>query len=430
MRQVRRCAGIDGGALTSNPPDESAAADVRPWAAFEFRDYCLLWLASLGSFATRQLRILVTGVWLFEETGSAEQVGLLGGVQLLMQLPSLLYGGTLADRVDRKRLMAAMEAITFVVITGLALLALSGQLTPLHIYLATAVTAVSAVLGQPARVALTPMVVPRTHILQAVTTNNVMQQVAAVIAPLLFALVAATLGLTAAFVATAIVSGPSVLLPLMIRTNGQPEATGEQRSMLRETWEGLRFVRGHALLPGIYALDVGVTVVTFYRQILPVLAFQLFGGGATAVGILTASNSVGAIAGGILVLFLARYPAKGMLVLYATFIYGALILAFGLSTSLIAGTIVIAGLGAADSVTVTVRQATVQLTTPDQMLGRASSVQSAAAQTANNVGTLEVGLMSGAVGARTTMLIGGAIALAATTAIWRAIPAIRDYRYP
>ena len=430
MRQMRRCAGIGGDSLTSNPPDESAAVDVRPWAAFEFRDYRLLWLASFGSFATRQLRILVTGVWLFEETGSAEQVGLLGGVQLLMQLPSLLYGGTLADRVDRKRLMAAMEAITFVVITGLALLALSDQLTPLHIYLATAITAVSAVLGQPARVALTPMVVPRTHILQAVTTNNVMQQVAAVIAPLLFALVAATLGLTAAFVATAIVSGPSVLLPLMIRTNGQPEATGEQRSMLRETWEGLRFVRGHALLPGIYALDVGVTVVTFYRQILPVLAFQLFGGGATAVGILTASNSVGAIAGGILVLFLARYPAKGMLVLYATFIYGALILVFGLSNSLIAGTIVIAGLGAADSVTVTVRQATVQLTTPDQMLGRASSVQSAAAQTANNVGTLEVGLMSGAVGARTTMLIGGAIALAATTAIWRAIPAIRDYRYP
>jgi predicted MFS family arabinose efflux permease len=430
-----------GGTLTSDPPDEPASpdeatppdeagADVPPWAAFRFRDYRLLWLAALGSFATRQLRLLVSAVWLFEETGSAEQVGLLGAVQLVMQLPALLYGGTLADRLDRRRLMAAMEVVTFAVLAVLALLAVSDRLTPAHIYLGTAITAVSAVLGQPARNALTPMVVPRSHIVHAVTTNNVMQQVAAVIAPLLFAVVAEGIGLTAAFVTAAIVAAPSVALPLLIGAVGKPETPSAPRSVLAATWEGLRFVRGHALLPGIYALDIGVTVVTFYRQILPVLAFQLFAGGAGAVGLLTAANSVGAIAGGVLVLFLARYRAKGMLVLYASFVYGLLVLLFGLSTSLIAGTIVIAGLGAADAVTVTVRQATVQLTTPPQMLGRASSVQSAAAQTANNVGTLEVGLMSGAFGASTTMLVGGVLALASTFAIWRAVPAIRDYRYP
>ena len=64
------------------------------------------------------------------------------------------------------------------------------------------------------------------------------------------------------------------------------------------------------------------------------------------------------------------------------------------------------------------------------MLGRASGVQGAAAQTANNIGTLEVGLLAGAIGASSTLLIGGAIALVATIVIWRAVPAIRDYRYP
>ena len=403
---------------------------MKPWAAFDFRDYRLLWLAAVGAFSTRQLRLLVSAVWLFEETGSAEQVGLLGAVQLVVQLPALLYGGTLADRVDRRRLMAVTEAITFLVVTALALLALSGRLTPAHIYLATAVAAVTTMLGQPARNALIPMVVPRTHIMQAVAANNMMQQVAAVAAPLIFAIVAESIGLTAAFVATAIVAWPGVLLPLAIAVQGKAATTGERRSVLHETWEGLKYVRRHPLLPGIYLMDIGVTVVTFYRQILPVLAFQLFRGGPGAVGMLTAANSVGAIAGGVLVLFLAPFRAKGMLVVYATIVYAVLVLAFGLSSSLLLGAIVIAGLGAADAVTVVVRQATVQLTTPAAMLGRASSVQSAAAQTANNIGTLEVGLLAGAIGASNTLLIGGALALLATLVIWRTVPAIREYRYP
>ncbi len=376
------------------------------------------------------MRLLVAGVWLFEETGSAEQVGLLGAVQLVMQLPALLYGGTLADRVDRRRLMAGMEAITFLVVTLLAVLAVTGSLTPAHIYLATAVTAVTSMLGQPARTALTPMVVPRTHIMHAVTANNVMQQVAAVVAPLLFAVVAEGIGLAAAFVATALVAWPGVLLPLAIAAPGRASTAAQRGSVLHETWEGLKYVRRHPLLPGIYLMDIGVTVVTFYRQILPVLVFQLFRGGPGAVGMLTAANSVGAIAGGLLVLFLAPFRAKGMLVIYATVVYALLVLVFGLSSSLLLGAIVIAGLGAADAVTVVVRQATVQLTTPAEMLGRASSVQSAAAQTANNIGTLEVGLLAGAIGASSTLLIGGALALLATLVIWRTVPAIREYRYP
>jgi predicted MFS family arabinose efflux permease len=119
-----------------------------------------------------------------------------------------------------------------------------------------------------------------------------------------------------------------------------------------------------------------------------------------------------------------------MIVIYATFVYALLVFAFGLSSSLLMGAFVIAGLGAADAVTVVVRQATVQLTTPAEMLGRASSVQSAAAQTANNIGTLEVGLLAGAIGASNTLLIGAAFALMATIVIWRFVPAIRDYRYP
>ena len=71
---------------------------LRPWSAFAFRDYRILWLSSAASLVTMQMRLLVAGVWLYEETGSGLQLGLLGVVQLAVQLPGILFGGALADQ--------------------------------------------------------------------------------------------------------------------------------------------------------------------------------------------------------------------------------------------------------------------------------------------------------------------------------------------
>ena len=72
---------------------------------FAYNDFVFLWIASIAYQSTTQLRILVTSVWLYEETGSAVQLGLIGGVQLIMQIPAILYGGSLADKLDRKKLI-------------------------------------------------------------------------------------------------------------------------------------------------------------------------------------------------------------------------------------------------------------------------------------------------------------------------------------
>ena len=412
--------------------DTSAAPELRlrPWSALDYSDYRWLWASSVMWMLTQQLRLLVTAVWLFDETGSAAQLGIVGGVQLVVQAPALLYGGALADRIDRKRLIAAMQAVTLAVLSALALLALTATLAPWHIYAATAIASVTTVLGQPARSALTATVVPRTHLMHAVTTNNVTQQIGSVAAPLLFALVAATAGLTPVFLLTAVVAIPSVVLPLLIRSSGLPEGATPGGSMLRQTREGFRFVREHPILPGLFLLDASITVVSFYRQIMPVIARQLYNGGAGAVGLLTATNSAGAIVGSFAVLFMTRYRAKGMLVLYATLAYALLLLPFGMVTNLWAGAVIIAGLGAADAVGMTTRQATVQLTTPDHVRGRALSFQTLAAQSANNVGTLEVGLVAAAIGVGGTMILGGVVSLAATLVIWRTVRGIREYRYP
>ena len=298
-------------------------------------------------------------------------------------------------------------------------------------YAVTAILGVTSVLGGPARSAITANIVPRTHLMHAVTSNTATFQIGAIAAPLMFAVIIETWGATAAFAVSAIFGLPASALPLFIRAQVAPPRTeGNQGSMIRRIWDGVIYVKSHPILPGLYLLDIGVTIFSFYRQILPLIADRMFRSGAAAVGLLTAANSLGGVAGTFAVLFMANYRAKGMLVLYATLGYGILLLAFGFSSWLWLGAAVIIGLGATDAIGMTTRQTTVQLTTPDHMRGRAVSAHSVSAMSANNLGTFWVGFMSDEIGARNTMLLGGAISVAVVAAVWALMRGIREYRYP
>lgn len=414
----------------SDLAEDEAALHLRPWSAFGFRDYRVLWLAGLGILVTNNLRLLSSTVWLFNETGSAAVLGLIGVVLLVVQIPSLLFGGSLADRMNRKQLMATMQAATMAVAAVVAVLALTGSLEPWHIFATTAVTGVTGVISEPARSALMQSVVPRSHLMHAVTTSTLTFQIAAIASPLFFGVMAAAFGLTPAFVMVAVTSVFGVVTPLLIRAPGNPAPNLERRSIPREIAEGYRFVRKHPILPGLVALDGSTTVFSYYRETLPAFAAGLYAAGAGGVGLLSSANSIGAVVGSSVVLFLAGFRARGMLVLYASVLYALILFPFGLVPWLWAGALLIALLGATDAVGMTVRQSTVQLTTPPEMLGRALSFFSVAAYTANNVGTLWVGMMAALIGVPNTMLVGGVLSLVTVWLTMRLVPGIRAYRYP
>ena len=404
---------------------------MRPWSALAFRDYRMLWLSGVAQMVTMQMRMLVSGVWLYEVTGSGLQLGLLGVVQLVMQLPAILYGGALADQIDRKKLMAYTQLVSLALIGAMTVLAAGDNLRPWHIYAVTAILSVASTLGSPSRSALTANVVPRSHLMHAVALNTATFQVGAVAAPLAFAAAISYFeDYVYIFALTTIIALPSVALPLLIKVSGIPVDRQRDGSMLSRMWDGFLYVKTHPILPGLYIMDIGVTIVSHYRQILPLFADKLFKGGAATVGILTAANSAGGILGTFSVLFLTRYRAKGMLVVYATLAYALLLIVFGFTTSLWLGVIILAGLGASDAVGMATRQTTVQLTTSDNMRGRAVSFSSVSAMTANNLGTFEVGFMSEAIGADKTLILGGAVGIVVVLIVWAMVRGIRDYRYP
>ena len=242
----------------------------------------MLWLSGVAQMVTMQMRTLISIVWLYDVTGSGLQLGLLGVVQLVMQLPAILYGGALADQIDRKKLMAYAQLVSLVLIAAMTALAATDSLKPWHIYAVTAVLSVASTLGSPSRSALTANVVPRTHLMHAVALNTATFQVGAVAAPLAFA---AAIELFQGqyvyiFAITTLIAIPSVVLPLMIRVSGIPADRQQGASVLGRMWDGFLYVRTHPILPGLYIMDIGVTIVSHYRQILPLFADRLFKGGS------------------------------------------------------------------------------------------------------------------------------------------------------
>jgi len=402
---------------------------LRPWDAFRFRDYRFLWLAAFMSTVVMWMRILGTTQWLQNETGTAAALGVVGIVQLFVQIPALLWGGALSDKVDRKVLIGAANAVSFTVFLILGALDTAGALRLWIVYLAIAMTAGAQMMVNPARSALMPSTVPRTHIMLGVTTDTASQSVAMIVGPLIFAFVASAFGLTTVFFVGAAIALPAMFAPMLIRAAGRAEG-GSDGSTITRIREGFTFVARHPILPGLFLLDTGNTVVSFYREILPALALGLFAAGAQGTGLLGAANSTGAVLGAVSVLFFLNYRAKGMLVLYATLVYAIALFGFGTVNTLWMGMVMIAILGGADAVTVAVRQTTIQLTTPDHMRGRAFSFMILAAQTANNIGTIWVGFWAAAIGPGNTMVMGGVIAVVATLIVWRVWRPIREYRYP
>ena len=395
---------------------------------FAIRDYRLLWSGALAMIIAQQLRFLAIPQWVLDETGEFAQVAIIGAIQLPVQIVAVLYGGVLADRLDRRWLMAGSNAVVFLLLVLLAAAASAGILRIWQTWVAIAILAALAVFVAPARATITPRVVPERYLSTAVTIDTGTQNGGWILGNVLFTAIVSVIDVTAALWAAAGFAAVSALMPLLIRTAAR--AAGANQGALASVIAGGRFVAHHPILPGLFLLDWGITVVSYYREILPVLATGLFMAGAGAAGGLGTANAVGSVGGMLLALFLVHERAKGVLVLIASLVYAALLFAMGAAPWLWLGLIVIAMLGAADAVTVAVRQSTVQLTTPDEMRGRAFSFMVLAAQTANNVGIIWVGFWAGSIGAPNAMLLGGALGIAATLLIGLLWKSVRAYRAP
>ncbi len=362
---------------------------------------------------------------LYELTGSALDLGLVGLAQFVPMVLVTLPVGHVADRYDRRLIVIVCEVVKAAIAGALAAGALGGWQTRSLIFGLIALLAAAQAFENPAMSALVPEVVDR-----------------AVIAPAMAWVVSA--GQTAQIVGPALggalfVFGPGAAYltagALFVLAGGLAAAIRVARSVrpreplsLETVFSGVAFIVSRRVLLGGMSLDLFAVLFGGATALLPVYARDILGSGPVGLGLLRAAPAVGALATSVV---LARYPLArhiGPTLFRSVMIFGAATVVFGISTSFPLSLLALAVLGAADVVSMVIRLSLAQIRTPDAMRGRVSAVHSLFTGTSNQLGAFESGLAAALLGAVPAVLLGG-VGTIAVAALWMALfPELRRLR--
>ncbi|MBI4529793.1 MAG: MFS transporter [Deltaproteobacteria bacterium] len=402
------------------------SGNIRPWSSFLIRDFSLIWISSVLAAAATQIRQVSSLYQVYELSGSSLQLGLTGFFQALPFIVFGLLAGALADVFDRKKLFALTHALQL--LPGLALwfLTITGAVQVWHIYLFSLITSAVEVFSWPARSAMIPRLVPQSHLMNAVTLSTMIIQSSFLIGPAVAGVLIDFTGLASTYLTGAILFIPALLAVLAVRTSGKPE--GERRRIkLRSLIEGLEFIRDQRIILSLFMLDFGVTLVGYYRPLLPIFAGDIFKVGATGLGTLYAAPAVGALLGSASLLMAGDINRKGASVIIAALFFALSLAILGISKWYWMAMVAVLFLGFTDAISVAIRRTVVQLLAPDSLLGRASSLISVFAQCTNALGALLAGAAAQVAGAPTALFLGSFLCVLMVLGISRAIPQLWRY---
>ena len=373
-----------------------------------------------------QVRNVASLYQVYEISGSALQLGLTGFFQAFPFVIFGLFAGAVADAFDRKKLLIVTTIIQLIPSLLLGMLTMTGTIQAWHIFSLSFLGALVEVFNWPARSALIPRLVPQSFLMNAVTLNTIITQVSFLLGPAIGGVLIDHTGLVATYFLTIAMLLPAAVAIVAIGASGIP--AGERRRVnLRSIFEGIEFIWVERIILSLFLLDFGVTLVGFYKPILPIFAADVFKTGAFGLGLLYGAPSLGAIVGSIALLMLGEVRRKGVLVVIAALIFAASLALLGVSLwfwMAVGATLI---LGITDSLSVAIRRTVVQLLAPDGMLGRASSLITVFSQATNGLGAILAGAAAQWIGAPNALLVGSALCFVMIFAICLAIPQLWRY---
>jgi MFS family permease len=413
--------------MADDQPDNNDPPRSRsPWVSLAYRDYRLLFLVGLFATLAQQMRLTQNLFQVYELSGSAFQLGLTGLAQAIPLFALGLFGGTLADFVDRKKLLLITAAGNLLVAVALGILSLTGAIRVWHILVGTALTSALNIVLSPTRMALISQFVPRAHLTNAVSLNSSVSQASHFIGPMIAGVTLEWMDIGNAYLFNALFYLPAATSVVLIRTSGSPEGKRE-RFAIRSFLGGLRFLFSEPVILVMVLLDFVVAGVGYYRPLLPVFAKDILLVGPAGFGILSAAPAVGGIIGTVLLLLVGDIKRKGLLAMSSFLLYALAVGVFALSTNFWLSVFLLAFLGLTNALQALMRQTTFHLLTPDEVRGRAFAVFNMFSQGANAVGAAEVGFMAALLGAPGALLFGCAVGALATLGCWAAMPGLRRF---
>jgi MFS family permease len=389
------------------------------------RDYRLLFTGNAVSYLGRQLTVVAIPFQVFTITGSSLAVGMIGLATVVPLVTLSLAGGAIADAVDRRKLLLVTQLLSAATSAGLALNAMSASPRLWPIYVLAALSAGLAGVDLPARNAMIPNLVGRELYPSAAALGQIQFQIGQVAGPALAGLIISQVSLAAAYWIDVVSFGAAVAALLLIAP--QPPEGGGTKASLASVREGLRYVKGRRLLVGTFLIDIDAMVFGMPRALFPALGTGFFGGGPLTVGLLYAAPGAGALVGALFTGWVGGVRRQGRAVIVAVVVWGAAIAVFGLVAWLPLGLFMLALAGAADVVSAVFRNTILQLSVPDGLRGRLSSVHIAVVTGGPQLGDAEAGAVAALTTPRVSVVSGALACILGVAALVRWVPELARY---
>lgn len=403
----------------TNPP-------VSRLAAFTHKPFVHYWWARF--FATFAVLIISVAVgWqVYDLTRDPFDLGVIGLVQFLPMLLLVLITGSVADRYGRRLVMTVSLALE--VLCALAILWFSwrGLTSPLPVFVVLAVLAVARAFFGPASQAITVNLVPPQHFANAVSWNSSAWQVASVVGPVAGGLLYGISANVAYTVATLMLV---VSLYLLLLIPEPPPSPVVRKITFASLFEGLHFIRREKVVLGAISLDLFAVLLGGAVALMPVYARDILHLGPWGLGLLRAAPGAGAV---LTAAFLATSPIRdqaGRILLVFVALFGVFTIVFGLSTITWLSIVALGLIGAADMVSVVIRETLLQLWTPDEVRGRVNAVNMVFLGASNELGEFRAGFMAAWIGVVPAVVFGGVGAVVVAVGWVWLFPQLKNARY-
>jgi MFS family permease len=395
------------------------------FASLKYRNYRLWFVGQLASLVGTWMQTTAQGFLVYQLTHSPAYLGYVGFVGGVPSWLFTLYGGVIADRIPRRKLMLITQTTMMILAFILAALTFAKIVQPWHIVLLAFLLGIANAFDAPARQSFVLEMVEREDMMNAIALNSTMFNSATAVGPAVAGLTYAALGPAWCFTINGISFIAVIVALLMMKIKPQP-LRAQVTSALADLKEGLRYVASHHI---IRMLIVMVAVTSLfgigYATLLPAWAVTILHGDSTTNGFLQSARGVGSLLSALMIASMGRFRFKGKLLTLGGLVFPVLLLIFAAVSWLPLSLLVLVGVGWGWMIILNMANALVQTLVPDELRGRVMGVY-----TLGFFGMMPIGaLLAGAVAEITsepiTVVLGALITLGFAVWLWMRMPQLR-----
>jgi MFS family permease len=395
--------------------------------ALRERPFRLFWFGFMVSVTGSQMQFWALLWHIRDLTDQPIALAGVGAARIMPIAIFSLFGGVIADRQDRQRVMYLTQTSMATLAVILGLLTLSGSIQLWHFYLLTALQAIAQAFDLPARQALVPNLVDRENFSNAMSMSSIALQTGSIIGPALSGLTIAALGLQAVYFINALTFIAVIAALVLMGKVHQELAPRNRGSSLDSIREGVQFLKAKPIIFSSMLLDFFATFFSSANALMPFFARDILHVGEVGYGWLSAAQSMGATVAALVVSQLGNLRRQGPILLWAVVVFGLATVVFGFSDLFLLSMLALMMIGGADAVSAILRNTIRQIRTPDSMRGRMVGINQLFFIGGPQLGEIEASAVAQLFGAPFAVISGGIACVLSVAWIARRWPELATY---